>query len=198
MSFIQIYAKEIVSMIVPFLAWILNRFFKAKAKLILGNPHSFTFLVCEPFLDPEGNVINPTQTVRTVSYLLKNSGSETAKNVELVFNWKPRCINIWPSRHIKEYIESDGRYVVMFESLAPEEFVGFELLIINADAPNLITARCEQCVAVLVDMYPQPVLKSWQIRISILLFWLGASAMILIVLLTLQFLVLGTPYGIQI
>lgn len=196
MSFLQTYAKELVSLVVPFVAWALARFFRAKAKLILANPHAFTFLVQEPLRDPKGNVVNPTQTVRTVSYLLKNTGSEPAKNLELVFNWKPLCINIWPSRHITEHVEADNRYVVMFDSLAPDEFVGFELLTVNADAPVLITARSEQCVAKPVEMYPQPVIKRWLARTLILLILVGAGAVIYLALLALQFLLLGTPYGL--
>jgi hypothetical protein len=196
MSFFQTYAKELVSLAVPFVTWALARFFRAKAKLILANPHSFTFLVQEPLLDQNGNVITPTQTVRTSSYLLKNTGSETAKNVELVFNWKPRCINIWPTRHITEHIEPDNRYVVMFDSLAPYEFVGFELLTINAEVPALITARSEQCVAKSVEMYPQPIVKPWLSRLLVFLLLVGAGTVIYVALLSLQFLLLGTPYGL--
>jgi hypothetical protein len=197
MSFLQTYAKELVSLTVPFVAWALARFFRAKAKLVLASPHSFTFLVQEPLRDPDGNVVRPTQSVRTVSYLLKNTGSEPAKNVELVFNWKPLCINIWPSRHITEHTEVDNRYVVVFDSLAPGEFVGFELLTVNADAPALITARSEQCVAKSVEMYPQQVIKPWLGRLLGLLVLVGAGAAIYIALLALQFLLLGTPYGLR-
>lgn len=196
MSFIQTYAKEIVSFIVPFIAWGLNRFFKAKAKLILATPHSFTFLVQEPLRDPEGKVIQQTQSARTVSYLLKNTGTETAKNIELVFNWKPLCINIWPSRHVKEHIESDKRYVMMFDNLAPNEYVGIELLNVNAESPDLITARCEQCVAKAVELYPQPAVKPWIARTASALMLLGVAAAIYIALLTLQFLLISTPHGV--
>lgn len=196
MSFLQTYAKEIVSLVVPFVAWALGRFFKTKAKLILANPHSFTFLVQEPLRDPEGKILQPTQTVNTVSYLLKNTGSEPAKHIELVFNWKPLCINIWPSRHITEHVETDNRYVVMFDSLAPNEFVGFELLNVNSESPALLTARSEQCVAKPVDMYPQQVVKPWVARAAGALMLAGVGAAIYLALLVLQFLLVGTPYGV--
>ena len=195
MSFLQTYAKEIVSLVVPFIAWGLNRFFKAKVKLIIATPHSFTFLVQEPLRDADGNVLKQTQTARTASYLLKNIGGESAKNIELVFNWKPLCINIWPSRHITEHIEADNRYVVMFDSLAPNEYVGFELLSVNAESPALITARSEQCLAKFVEMYPQQVVKPWLARTASLIMMLGIGAAIYLALLVLQFLLVGTPYG---
>lgn len=196
MSFLQTYAKEIVSLVVPFIGWALNRFFKAKAKLIIASPHSFTFLVQEPLRDADGKILKPHQTARTASYLLKNIGSEPAKNIELVFNWKPLCINIWPSRHITEHVEADNRYVVIFDSLAPNEYVGFELLNVNAESPALITARSEQCLAKFVEMYPQQAVKPWFARTASVIMLLGVGAAIYLALLVLQFLLIGTPYGV--
>lgn len=196
MSFFQTYAKEIVSLVVPFLAWFLTRFFRTKAKLILASPHSFTFLVQEPRRDAQGNVLSPTQNVLTASYLLKNTGSDTARKVELVFNWKPLCINIWPSRHITEHFEPDNRYVVVLDSLAPNEFVGFELLSVNNELPNLVTVRSEQCGAKYVEMYPQPVVKPWLMRLAATLMVAGAGVALYLAILLLQFLIVGTPYGL--
>jgi hypothetical protein len=85
----------------------------------------------------------------------------------------------------------------MFDSLAPDEFISFELLTVNADAPILITARSEQCVAKPVDMYPQQVVKPWLARLLGLLVLLGAGTVIYVALLVLQFLLLGTPYVLQ-
>lgn len=195
MSFFQTYAKEIISLATPFIAWTLARFFRAKAKLILASPHSFTFLVQEPRRDTDGKVLSTTQTARTASYLLRNTGSEAAKNVEFVFNWKPLCINIWPSRHITEHVEPDNRYVVILGSLAPNEFVGFELLAVNSDLPNLVTVRSEQGVAKYVEMYPQQVVKPWVMRLAAVLMVAGIGVCIYIFLLLLQFLILGTPYS---
>lgn len=195
MSLFQQYAKEIVSLTVPFLAWGLARFLKAKAKLVLAKPHEFTFLVQEPLRNEKGEELSPTQTVRTISYLLKNTGSEPAKGVELVFNWKPLCLNIWPSRHVQEHTEPDRRYVLILESLAPEEFVGFELLSVNVDLPELVTVRSEQCIAKRVEMYPQPTMKPWLARVLGLFMLAGMGVVLYMVLLALQFLILGTPYG---
>jgi hypothetical protein len=194
-DFLRIYAKELVSLLVPFIAWGLARFFRTRAKLVLANPHTFTFLVQEPLRDAQGNEISPTQTVRTVSYLVKNTGSEPAKNVELVLNWKPLCINIWPSRHITEHIEPDRRYVVILDSLAPNEFVGLELLSVNAEVPELVTVRSEECIAKRVEMYPQPLVKPWLARTAAIMMLAGTGVVIYLTLLVLQFLLIGTPYG---
>jgi hypothetical protein len=192
-NFIEMYAKELVALLVPIITWGLNRTFRARAKLLLGNPHRFTFLVQEPLLDANGKVISPNQSVQTASYMLRNAGAETAKNLELVFNWKPQCINIWPSRHTTEYLESDGRFVLVFENLAPGEVLGFELMAVNGDVPALITARSEQCVAVTINMLPQPVAEPWRVKVVVGLALAGLGLVAYLALLLLQFIVLKTP-----
>jgi len=193
MTFIQTYAKELVALLVPLITWVLNRKFRAKAKLRIANPHGFTFLVQQPLLDAQANQVSPTQTVHTSSYILINEGTVPARNIELVFNWRPPCLNIWPPRHTTEHIETDGRYVLMFESLAPNEFVDFELLSINLNLPQVVTARSDQCVAQNIFMYPQPVAKPWQRRLFVALAFAGLALVIYLLLLLLQYLVLKTP-----
>ncbi len=191
MELIQIYAKEIFSLLVPLVIWILNDKFRARAKLQIAQPHRFTFLVDEPLKDEKGGLVYAKQTVHTVTHTIRNSGKETAMNVELVFNWQPLCVNIWPSRHYKEYTEQDGRYILIFDSLAPNEIIGCELLSVNRDLPDLINSRSDQCVASTVEMYPQPIIPAWKRRIAIVLSFAGISFMVYMSILLLQFLVVN-------
>ena len=103
MEFIQNYAKEIVSLLVPLVAALVNSFLKGKARLRVAQPHGFTFLVQQPLVDQQGKQISPNQSAHTRSFLVQNSGREPATKIELVFNWKPMCLNIWPSRHMTEH-----------------------------------------------------------------------------------------------
>jgi hypothetical protein len=193
--FLQTYGKEIVSLIVPLLAWALNVFFKARARLFVARPHAFSFLVQEPLLDQQGNQISPTQSINTSSFVISNSGRETATKVEVVFNWKPQCVNLWPARHYEERIEPDNRYTMIFDSLAPREDVGFEVFSINHDLPALLLARCDQCRAEHINMAPQPLVPSWRRRTTAFLAFAGISTLIYVAIVLLQFLVLRTPPG---
>lgn len=193
MTIFETYGKEIVALLVPFITFTLTTLFKTKVRLLLSIPHSFTFLVQQPLLDAQGNIIQPTQSVKTTSVVLQNAGRETATKVELVFNWKPPCVNIWPSRHFTEHIEPDSRYVMIFDSLAPNETIGCELLAVNAELPNLLIARSDQCVSQPIEMYPQPVVKPWQRRIAILLTLAGMALVVYLGVQLLQFLILKTP-----
>ena len=195
MTFFETYGKEIVSLLVPILTWMLNGVFKAKAKLQVALPHQFTFLVQQPLINAEGNQVSPTQTVRTNSFIIRNAGREPASKVELVFNWKPMCLNLWPVRHYEEHVEPDNRYVLIFDSLAPNEVLGVEVLSVNYDLPNLVTVRSAECIAQNINMYPQPVISQSVRVIATVLRALGLAAAVYLAIVLVQFLVLKTPLG---
>ena len=195
MSFFETYGKEIFSVLVPIVTWGLNSLFKAKAKLQVALPHQFTFLVQEPLINAEGKEISNTQTLKTSSFIIRNAGREPASKIELVFNWKPMCLNLWPVRHYKEHIESDNRYVLLFDSLAPKEVIGVEILSVNYDLPNLMNVRSAECIAQNIDMYPQPVLSQWKRIIASFFVGLGLSTAVYLSIILVQFLVLRTPLG---
>ena len=123
MEFLRTYAKEIVALLVPLITWFFNNMLKPRARLITSTLHGFTFLVQEPLIGNDGNQVSPTQTVNVGSVLIRNIGKDTSTKVEVVFNWKP-LINIWPSRHYEEKTEADNRYIMIFDSLSPNEHIG--------------------------------------------------------------------------
>lgn len=196
MNFVQTYAKEIFALLVPFIQWALNSSQRSKAKLIMGIRHSHTFLVDQPRRDVDGTLLSPTQTVNTASVMIHNGGKKTANNVQIVFNWEPMCINNWPNRDYEEKTLPDGRYVRTFNTLSPKEFVGFEILAVNAQLPELVNVRCDECVAVKVPMAPQQLLPPWKIKIAQALMMVGMAASAYLLILLVQFLVLLTPLGV--
>lgn len=195
MSFIETYGKEIVAVLVPILTWALNAFFRAKAKLQVALPHQFNFIVQQPLLDAEGKQTQPTQMVKTSSFIIRNAGREPATKVELVFNWEPMCLNLWPVRHYEKHTEPDKRHVLIFDSLAPGESIGVEVLSVNVELPNLLTVRSAECVAQSINMYPQPVVSNVRRVVAVFLMALGLAAAIYLAILLVQFLVLRTPLG---
>lgn len=193
MPFFETYAKEIVSLSIPILTLIIDRFFRLKVKLLRATPHVYTFIVPEPIFNDQGKIIKESQSVNTVSYLIKNAGSLTATGVEIVFNWKPPCVNIWPIRPFDERNAQDGRYVMIFNNLSPGEIIGLELIAVNRDNPDIVNVRSEQCRAKTIEMYPQPVAPKWKVNLFVFFALLGFGAAIYIVLNVLQFIILKSP-----
>jgi hypothetical protein len=194
---IKAYGKEIVALLVPCVTWVLNYLFRAKAKIHFATPHQFTFLIQEPLRDAKGNVIQPSQTVYTKSLSVRNAGKLPVTGIEIVFNWKPMCMNVWPPRHFDELLETDRRCTIKFESLAPGEYFGLELLSVNNQLPEVLTMRADQCVAENIAMHPQPFVAAWKRRIAVALLFAGLALTVYIIILLLQFVLLQTPLGIQ-
>lgn len=195
MDFISKYGKEIVSLVVPFVTWFLNVGIKARAKLIWTSPHSFTFLVQDPIRNPEGNIIQQTQRVCTASIKVINTGRDTANKVELVFNWKPQHINLWPVRHYEHKTDQDGRHTLIFDNLSPKEEIGLEIMCINVDLPALLVVRSAECTAQNVSLMWVRYLAPWKVNIERLLLLVGLSACVYGLIALIQFLVLRTPHG---
>jgi len=188
------YGKEIVSLLVPFVTWLLNVGIKPRAKLIWTSPHSFNFLVQEPLRDAQGGVLRPTQMVHTASIKVINTGRDTAHKVELVFNWKPPYLNLWPVRSYEEKTDGDNRHMLIFENLAPKEELGFEIMSINQDLPALLQVRSAECLAKNVRPMWFASVPSWRIKTARILILLGFSAAVYWTVTLLQFLVLKTPF----
>lgn len=195
MTFIETYGKEIVSLLIPFITWLLTRFLKDKVKLQVAIPHQYDFLVQEPLRDVDGKILSPTQSVKTSSFIIRNVGRIPATKVELVFNWKPMYLNLWPVRHYQDYIEPDNRYVLIFDSLAPDEALHIEVLTVNTELPNLITVRSTESNGKYINMHPQPVVGNGRRIFITILLALGMSAGVYLLLVLIQFLVLRTPFA---
>jgi hypothetical protein len=193
MEFIQTYAKELVSLLVPFIAWTLNSYGKSRAKVLVSQPHQFTFLVSTEVTDVDGNLIPQKQTVHTTSYLIQNAGKETANKLQLVFNRKPMYLNVWSPRPFTKEDLEDERHVLNFESLSPNEFFQCEVLSINQENPALLTVRCNECIGQFLPMYPQPFISSLKRKFIVIFITVGMAATAYITLLLIQFLVLKTP-----
>lgn len=187
------YGKEIVSLVVPLITWVLNVGIKPKAKLIWTTRHAFNYLVREPVRDAEGQIVQPAQNVRTASLIVMNAGKEAAHKVEFVFNWKPQYHNLWPVRSYEERSDADGRYMLIFENLAPKEELGIQLLSVNNSLPELLQVRSAESLARQVDLMWFVRVAPWRIQLARLLALLGFAAAVYFAITLVQLLVLKTP-----
>lgn len=187
------YIKEVISITTPFLGWILNTRFQKKVRIVWSVRHAFTFLIQEPLLGADQQVIFATQTVHTASISVTNSGKITATNVEIVFNWRPQYINVWPIRSFEEKIAADKRFSIHLENLASGEPFGFELFSINRDLPEIIHVRSEQSVAKLVYMTPQIIPKPWLVQVVRYLSLIGFGATLYMLAILIQLIANSRP-----
>jgi hypothetical protein len=187
------YGKEVVSLCVPFLTWFLNVAMKAKTRLVWNTPHEFNLLVHEPLRNSAGDIIQDTQIVRTASFRVQSIGRQGATKIELVFNWKPQYINIWPVRSYEEKSLEDRRCILIFDNLSRGEEIGIEIMSINGDLPRLILVRCAECVAEQIGMRWVRAVPQWRVSLLLVLAGLGCATAIYFMIALIQLLMLRTP-----
>ncbi len=167
--FLQTYSKETAAITAVVLAFLLNRVFRLRPRIIYGVRHSFDHLVDQPRLNDSGQQIQAKQIVPTASVIMNNIGLQTAKNVELTFNFRPQFWNVWPARHFIETQSPQDRFTLSFESLAPKETVGIEIFAINAELPIITAVRCDECSGKFVQMQTQKKPATWLV-VAVLFF----------------------------
>ncbi|MDB5701241.1 MAG: hypothetical protein JWL66_1440 [Sphingomonadales bacterium] len=172
---IQAHAAEIVAILVVPLTIILQRILRPRAKLVRSIRHAFTHLVDEPITDKDGRILATKQVLHTASLSVTNIGTEPATEVEIVFNWKPQCCNVWPSRVHKIEEMPDGRWAIVLNSITPGETFGMEIFAINKALPALIIVRSSQCEASEMQLQPQQVQPRWKMSVAIYLMIIGLA-----------------------
>ncbi|CAI1030555.1 Uncharacterised protein [Serratia entomophila] len=192
MELFKLYGKEIFSVFIALLTWVLNNYFKGKAKLSYGYSHEFTFLLDELVLDQDGNATEDKKWAHTRSLILVNEGRESATKVSIVFNYKPMHINFWPVHHFEEQLEKDKRYIVTFENIPPKDSIRCELLSVNQELPAVLSIRTKECVGKQVNLAPMKTINPTLAKFYILLFFMGIGTITYMVIMLLQWLIVKT------
>ncbi|WP_370549821.1 hypothetical protein NMD73_06020 [Edwardsiella tarda] len=192
MNIISLYGKEIFSLLVPIFTLILNKFFKNSAKMCYGELHQFTYLINDPHQTSDGEIIAQSQIVHTHSYIFTNEGREPATSVEIIFNYAPMYLNVWPSRHYELKGDKENRHILKFDYLAPQETIRCEVMSINTPLPELLSVRAKEGLAKKVGLYPQKIFSPVLINFFRLLIFLGSVNLVYLVLLLLQWLIVKT------
>jgi hypothetical protein len=192
MNLLSQYGKEIFAIVLPVFTLVLNKFFKNGAKVCYGQLHQFTYLLDVPLLDQQGDVLLPTQTVHTQSYVFRNEGREPATKMEVVFNYPPQYLNIWPARHYEVKNDPDRRQIMIFDYLAPKEVIRCEVMSFNSGLPVILSVRCKEGIAQNITLSHQKVANPATINFVRILIFLGSVSLVYLVIVLLQWLLLKT------
>jgi hypothetical protein len=120
-------------------------------------------------------------------------GRAAAKNVEVVFNWTPRGINICPHRNYATSINPEQRFIVSFQNLAPKEFISIDLFAIGGKIPEVTSIRSLEGAAKQVRMRPQIYSPTWVNALILLLMFLGSITFIYLLITAIQILANWVP-----
>lgn len=76
-----------------------------------------------------------------MSYFIRNDGKDPITGIEVVWNWKPHAINIWPPRPFEPFTDKDARFSITLKSLSPGEDLLVELIAFGGKLPEMMSCR---------------------------------------------------------
>jgi hypothetical protein len=182
----ELFQKEIISLLFALLLAAIFHFFRARAKLVWGTPHGFTFVLpatSAPAAAPGGDgpqapvPLPQNFNIHTGSIVVSNAGRDPATELEVTFNWRPDNYNIWPVRPYDTHTSPDNRFTLKFANLAPKEWFQVEM-ISPSELPLILNVRCKECAGKQIGVRPMRVYPTWMVA----MFWgfvlLGWAAII--------------------
>jgi hypothetical protein len=164
--------------------------FEGESKNCLVGTQLRFFNVEEMIPDESGAPQRRLHAVRAASVFVHNGGREVADEIEIVFNWKPQHLNVWPQRQYSQTTNPESRFIMKLESLGPKEFLGIDLLSVDAELPELIQVRSRYGVGRRINMVPQELQPKWKIITALFLFFAGLAATLYVLIAFLQFVLL--------
>lgn len=123
--------------------------------------------------------------VQVAEYSIINQGRLPAKNLEVVFNYRPQHYDRHPHLPIKEAQLQDNRFVLTIGMLNPKERLAITTLDVGRPLPDLTLVRCEGHGAKEVRTVPQRVWPRWLNWMSMALLLIGVFSVLYLVSLLL-------------
>lgn len=159
---------------------------RPKVKLVWSSTHLFV----HRFKSAE----DKEALIHTAAYTILNLGRETARSVEIVFNFAPQTCSVWPQRHYLEKTNPEGRWSLVFETLNAKERIDIHLLGVT-ELPELLTLRCEGRSGVEIQTWTVKRYPAWIYTTALLGLFLGAAAAVYGLIVVVQ--LLSTLFTVQ-
>lgn len=89
--------------------------------------------------------------ITSASHLVQNVGGAPAKDVQVVFNYKPNSISVWPQQAYVGEENPESRWLIRIPSIGPHENVTINSIMIGVDHPNILTVKTPEGLGKFAD-----------------------------------------------
>jgi hypothetical protein len=158
-----------------FIAWIA----RPRTKIVWSKTHAYCHTVFQNQASQNPTTPNqapqplPPLLVYNEYFVVGNRGRKTAEQIEIVFNFKPQTLSIWPQRNYREMTNPEGRY-----NLAPRENFNVNVLQATSQPPELLAVRTPDRVGKQIRTQVFPVYPNWVLVLVWLMIFLGVCVCI--------------------
>lgn len=155
--------KLIFTGVVSLLVGLVLQRLQPRVKLRFWTPHSFYF-----------NLEKEEVELRTDSLTVQNLGRQPASSVEIIHRIRPDFFQISPSVQYEEDETPKGEHIIRINSLGSKEYVYLQLLNYTV-APELLSIRCIEAPAKLMQIQVQPLVSKRVVALSVALMFTGGG-----------------------
>lgn len=165
--------KDTLSKILPvfltFALGLIATLFSAKPKIKWSIQHNNVQVVNEG---------EQSTTIFTREIFLKNVGRTVAEEIEFALNYRPLHLSIYPHVPYQIITNPEGRVIVTFDKLNPNEFVFINLLNTRHELPNVTGVRFKGGVGRQIEMVPQVVYPKWVAVFVLIIMFIGVVTLL--------------------
>jgi hypothetical protein len=156
--------KEFAKAYPPILSFLLTtigsvayHYLKPKVKLIWGIKSEFTHV-----MRPKGEG-QQAVLVHTATFTIQNNGRLPATDIEIVLNYEPDEVSIWPQRQYAIVKNNETRQILVVKFLGARESIDLSMICVGRDLPVLLNVKSPEATGTRVPitynrLYPRWVL----------------------------------------
>jgi hypothetical protein len=154
----------LVSFLLTTLVTVIIYLFRPKVKLIWGSKSDFKHIMRSR---ENTDIKKPKQSeqqplvVHSAHYFIKNTGQTEAKNVEIVLNFPPDEISVWPQRQYGLSVNNENRQIIFLPFIGSKESLDILLLSVGKELPMLMNVKCPESNGRQVRIDYHRVLPKW-------------------------------------
>ena len=157
----------IISFVLTTLGSIALHFLKPKVGLTWGVKSNFTHSI-RPKADGQQHVL-----VHTANFIVHNSGRLPATDIEIVLNFEPDEVSIWPQRQYTPSKNSEGRYILIVNFLGAKESIDLFMISVGKELPALLNVKSPQSTGTLIATQTNRQYPKWLLITLWTLIFLG-------------------------
>lgn len=172
----KVFATFLAPLITAFIAFILNKFFQNKPKLIAYYGHISVHKVTPP----DSGSLN----IHTHAVVVRNTGKLPAKNVRVGHNFLPDY-NVMPSTMYEVLKIPGGGEEISFPILVPNEQITISYLYFPPITYSQINTyvKSDEGLAKVINVIPTPSLSPAQKFLAYILLFIGCSTVIYLLII---------------
>jgi hypothetical protein len=159
---------QLIATLLTIATTIVLRMIQPRPRVVWGTSHQFAFRI------PRTNAPGGEFLLHTQTAFLQNIGFGPAEDVEIILNYKPEHLSLWPQLNYTTVTNPEGRFIIKIENLGRREYTAVEMLHSIGEMPTALRVRTSRGECRQVSMAPMQVFPRWFIMLLRMLILVGA------------------------